>query len=127
MPAPRRPHTSQFLSARGRTPNFLPLSPEQVIELVYSESLLLYIVRLQGLRNYHLDIRRFLLKLADIDGKFALNLEEEVVEPYKTILARLQYVNVKLKWPLTQIYPPMKLPEKGEFLRLRLGRYFHAE
>jgi uncharacterized Fe-S cluster-containing radical SAM superfamily protein len=66
-------------------------------------------------------------KLADIDGKFALNLEEEVVEPYKTTLARLQYANVKLKWPLTQIYPPIKVPEKGEFLRLRLGRYSHAE
>jgi len=66
------------------------------------------------------------LKLADIDAKLALNLEEEVVDPYKTTLARLEYVRLKLKWPLTQIYPPVKLPRRGEFLRRRLGRYSYV-
>jgi len=65
------------------------------------------------------------LKLADIDPRLASNLEEEVVDPYKTTLARLEYAGVKLKWPLRQIHPPVKLPREGEFLTRRLGRYSH--
>jgi uncharacterized Fe-S cluster-containing radical SAM superfamily protein len=68
-----------------------------------------------------------ILKLADIDPELALKLEEEVVDPYKTTLARLEYAGLELKWPLKQIYPPVKLPGEGEFLRRRLGRssYLH--
>jgi uncharacterized Fe-S cluster-containing radical SAM superfamily protein len=42
-----------------------------------------------------------ILKLADIDSELALELEEEVVDPYRTTLARLEYAGLKLKWPLT--------------------------
>jgi uncharacterized Fe-S cluster-containing radical SAM superfamily protein len=66
------------------------------------------------------------LRLADIDPELALKLEEEVVDPYKTTLARLEYAGLKLKWPLRQIYPPVKLPREGEFLRRRLGRYSYV-
>jgi len=64
-----------------------------------------------------------ILRLAGTEAKLALNLEEEVVDPYKTTLARLEYAGVKLKWPLRQIYSPVKLPRDGEFLRRRLGTY----
>jgi uncharacterized Fe-S cluster-containing radical SAM superfamily protein len=67
-----------------------------------------------------------ILKLAEIDPKLALNLEEEVVDPYKTTLARLKYAELKIKWPLRQIYQPVKLPGEGEFLTRRLGRYFYV-
>jgi len=66
---------------------------------------------------------RLILKLAEIDPELALRLEEEVVDPYKTTLARLEYAGLNLKWPLRHIYPPVKLPGEGEFLRRRLGRY----
>jgi len=64
-----------------------------------------------------------ILKLADIDPELALKLEEEVVDPYKTTLARLEYAGLNLRGPLRHIYPPVKLPGEGEFLRRRLGRY----
>jgi len=63
------------------------------------------------------------LKLADIDPRLALTLEEEVVDPYKTTLARLEHAGLKLKWPLKEIYAPLRLPRKGEFLRRRFRRY----
>lgn len=37
-------------------------------------------------------------KIARIDLKLALNLEEEVVDPYETTLYRLRKANVNLKW-----------------------------
>jgi hypothetical protein len=43
-----------------------------------------------------------ILRLADIDRNLALKLEEEVVDPYKTTLARLEYAGLKLKWPLEE-------------------------
>lgn len=67
-----------------------------------------------------------ILKLAEIEPRLALKLEEEVVDPYKTTLARLEYGGLRLKWPLRQIYPPVKLPGEGEFLRRRLGRYAYV-
>lgn len=68
-----------------------------------------------------------ILKLAAIAPKLAFNLEEEVVDPYDTTLARLGYAGLELKWPLRQIHPPVKLPERGEFLRRRLGGYSNLE
>lgn len=47
-------------------------------------------------------------KLAEIDPRLALNLEEEVMDGYNTTLARLEYANMKVKWPLRQIYKPVK-------------------
>lgn len=67
-----------------------------------------------------------ILKLADIEPRLALKLEEEVVDPYKTTLRRLRYAGLNLKWPLGQIYPPVKLPREGEFLRRRWGRYSYV-
>jgi hypothetical protein len=72
-----------------------------------------------------LERKSLILKLAAIDPKLAFNLEEEVVDPYDTTLARLGDAGLELKWPLRRIYPPVKLPKRGEFLRRRLRRYSH--
>lgn len=63
-----------------------------------------------------------LRKLSDIDVKLAVKLEEEVVDPYRTALARLRYAGLNLKWPLREIHPPVRWPERGEFLRRRLKK-----
>lgn len=47
-------------------------------------------------------------KLAEIDPRLVLNLEEEVMDGYNTTLARLKYANLKVKWPLKQVYTPVK-------------------
>jgi len=47
-------------------------------------------------------------KLAEIDPRLALSLEEEVMDSYNTTLARLKYANLKVKWPLRQVYKPVK-------------------
>jgi uncharacterized Fe-S cluster-containing radical SAM superfamily protein len=51
--------------------------------------------------------------IAAIAPKLAFNLEEEVVDPYDTTLARLGYAGLELKWPLRRIYPSVKLPKRG--------------
>ena len=54
-------------------------------------------------------------KLAEIDPRLVLNLEEEVMDGYNTTLARLKYANLKVKWPLRQVYTPVKeLLKKGK-------------
>lgn len=68
-----------------------------------------------------------ILKLAEIDPKLALNLEEEVVDPYETTLARLEHAGLALRWPLRRIYAPVKLPREGEFLRRRLRRRSYVD
>jgi len=35
-------------------------------------------------------------------------LEEEVVDPYETTLARLKLAGFKLKWPLREVYTPIR-------------------
>jgi len=53
--------------------------------------------------------RRSLTKrLTEVDHRLALNLEEEVVDPYKMTLARLKYAGVDLDWPLKKIYAPIR-------------------
>ncbi len=47
-------------------------------------------------------------KLAEIDPRLPLSLEEEVMDSYNTTLARLKYANLKVKWPLRQVYRPVK-------------------
>ncbi len=47
-------------------------------------------------------------KLAEIEPRSLLNLEEEVMDPYKTTLARLKHADLKVEWPLKQIYRPIK-------------------
>ncbi|RLG59649.1 molybdenum cofactor biosynthesis protein MoaA [Candidatus Geothermarchaeota archaeon] len=47
-------------------------------------------------------------RLAEIDKNLLLTLEEEVVDPYNTTLARLEYAGIRLKWPLKEIYVPIK-------------------
>jgi uncharacterized Fe-S cluster-containing radical SAM superfamily protein len=56
-------------------------------------------------------------KLADIDLKLALNLEEEVVDPYETTLSRLEHAGIKLEWPLKEIYSPIRILRKGSRLK----------
>ncbi|MFQ6065239.1 MAG: radical SAM protein [Candidatus Bathyarchaeia archaeon] len=53
-------------------------------------------------------------KLAEIDPHLLSSLEEEVVDPYKTTLARLKYADFKVEWPLKQVYTPIKtIVKKG--------------
>ncbi len=47
-------------------------------------------------------------KLVDIDPKIALTLEEEVVDPYKTTIFRLEKAKVKFEWPLKEVYMPVR-------------------
>jgi len=47
-------------------------------------------------------------KLAEIDPRLLANLEEEVMDDYKTTLARLQLADWKIEWPLKRIYTPIK-------------------
>ena len=47
-------------------------------------------------------------RLAEIDVNLLLNLEEEVVDPYETTLARLKLAGFKLKWPLREVYTPIR-------------------
>lgn len=47
-------------------------------------------------------------KLAEIDPRLLLDLEEEVMDPYKTTLARLKHADLKVEWPLKQVYTPIK-------------------
>jgi len=47
-------------------------------------------------------------KLAEIDVNLLLNLEEEIVDPYETTLARLKFAGFKLKWPLRELYTPIR-------------------
>lgn len=52
-------------------------------------------------------------RLAEIDLELALQLEEEVVDAYKTTLARLKCAGLDLEWPLGQMYPPIRLQTAG--------------
>jgi uncharacterized Fe-S cluster-containing radical SAM superfamily protein len=56
--------------------------------------------------------RSLIERLTEIDLDLALNLEEEVVDPYKTTLARLRYAGLDLDWPLKEVYAPI-LPKKS--------------
>ncbi len=47
-------------------------------------------------------------KLMEIDPHLLLNLEEEVVDPYETTLARLRYAGFKVEWPPKEVYTPIK-------------------
>jgi len=49
----------------------------------------------------------FMEKLAEIDPKLLIELEEEVVDPYSTTLRRLELAGYKLEWPLRKIYAPI--------------------
>lgn len=41
-------------------------------------------------------------KLASVSSRLVSTLEEEVVEPYETTLARLKHAGLKLEWPLRE-------------------------
>jgi len=47
-------------------------------------------------------------KLAEIDTNLLSNLEEEVVDGYETTLARLKFAGFEVKWPLKQVYKPIR-------------------
>ena len=47
-------------------------------------------------------------KLVEIDPHLLLNLEEEVMDSYNTTLARLRFAEMEIKWPLKQVYAPVK-------------------
>jgi len=47
-------------------------------------------------------------KLAEIDYRLLISLEEEVVNDYNTALARLKLADWKMEWPLKRIYKPIR-------------------
>jgi uncharacterized Fe-S cluster-containing radical SAM superfamily protein len=47
-------------------------------------------------------------RLAEIDTRLLINLEEEVIDPYDTTLARLRYAGLKMEWPLRKTYPSIR-------------------
>lgn len=47
-------------------------------------------------------------RLTEISPLLAKNLEEEVVDPYKTTLTRLEKAHYKLGWPLKKMYKPLR-------------------
>ncbi|MCP8320315.1 MAG: radical SAM protein [archaeon] len=52
--------------------------------------------------------KELMLKLLEMNPKLLLELEEEIIDPYNTTLARLNYAGLDLKWPLKEIYKPIK-------------------
>ncbi|MHA1589385.1 MAG: radical SAM protein [Candidatus Njordarchaeales archaeon] len=52
--------------------------------------------------------KRLIIKLLRIDPKLVLTLEEEIIDPYDTTLARLKAAGIKIEWPLKKIYTPAK-------------------
>jgi len=47
-------------------------------------------------------------KLAEINPDLLVNLEEEVMDDYKTSLARLKLAGWKIEWPLERAHPPIR-------------------
>jgi len=60
-------------------------------------------------------------RLASLDFRLLLNLEEEVVDPYDTTLKRLAAANWRVKWPLRRVYTPISETLR-ELLRQRRQR-----
>lgn len=52
--------------------------------------------------------RNLMKKLCEIDPHLLLSLEEEVMDPYDTTLARLRYAGLKVEFPLKQVYTPIR-------------------
>ena len=52
-------------------------------------------------------------KLAEIDPSLLSSLEEEVMDGYKTTLARLKLAGWRVEWPLKKVYSPIRgLPKR---------------
>ncbi len=52
-------------------------------------------------------------KLAEIDPSLLSSLEEEVMDGYKTTLARLKLAGWRVEWPLKKVYSPIRgLPKE---------------
>jgi len=47
-------------------------------------------------------------KLAEIDRRLVMALEEEVMDAYDTTLARLKLANWEVEWPLKRVYKPVR-------------------
>jgi uncharacterized Fe-S cluster-containing radical SAM superfamily protein len=47
-------------------------------------------------------------KLTSINRRLASTLEEEVIDPYETTLARLKHAGLKLEWPLRKTHEPAR-------------------
>jgi uncharacterized Fe-S cluster-containing radical SAM superfamily protein len=52
--------------------------------------------------------KNLMKKLAEIDPRLLSSLEEEVMDGYNTTLARLKFAGLEVKWPLKQVYTPIK-------------------
>jgi len=51
-------------------------------------------------------------KLASISPRLTSTLEEEVIDPYETTLARLKHAGLKVEWPLRKTYPAVRSVKK---------------
>lgn len=56
----------------------------------------------------HEERTRLVEKLADISPSLVSALEEEVIDPYETTLARLKHAGLKLEWPLRKTQRPAR-------------------
>jgi len=56
----------------------------------------------------HEERKGLIEKLAEIDTNLLVNLEEEVMDGYETTLARLKFAGFEVKWPLKQVYTPIR-------------------
>ena len=52
--------------------------------------------------------KNLMRKLAEIDPRLLLSLEEEVMDGYNTTLARLRFAGLEIKWPLKQVYASVR-------------------
>lgn len=57
----------------------------------------------------HEERMALLEKLTNISKRLASTLEEEVVDPYETTLARLKHAGLRLDWPLRRTHAPLRL------------------
>jgi len=56
----------------------------------------------------HEERRSLMEKLAEIDTNLLVHLEEEVMDGYEITLARLKFAGLEVKWPLKQVYTPIR-------------------
>jgi uncharacterized Fe-S cluster-containing radical SAM superfamily protein len=87
-----------FQARTGADKEFYDL-PFQGIKNLLDEGVSFHVAAMTDPRVMSAEERKVLIKkLADIDIRLALSLEEEIVDPYDTTLARLKLASVDLDW-----------------------------
>ena len=87
-----------FQQRTGAIGKFYQL-PFKAIENLFEAGISFHVAAMTDPRIMPKEERKALIKrLAEIDSRIALNLEEEVVDPYETTLFRLKKAGIKLAW-----------------------------